>query len=75
MRVNIYLNENNDKDSKIIEFLESKYNNQAYIKELLYQLASGYNIEVLAPATNNTKVEEQEEYEAIIGIDDIDMGE
>ena len=40
MRVNLSLNENNSKDKKIIDFLESKYNSCAYIKEILYQLAN-----------------------------------
>ena len=40
MRVNLSLNESNSKDRKIIDFLASRYNSSAYIKEVLYQLAT-----------------------------------
>lgn len=39
MRLNIYLNEKNSKEKLIIDFLDSKLNKSAFIKELLYENA------------------------------------
>lgn len=44
VRINLSFNTNDSKDGKIIEFLESKYSESAYIKETLYALATGKNI-------------------------------
>ncbi|MGL5151791.1 MAG: hypothetical protein ACRC7N_14590 [Clostridium sp.] len=74
MRVNIYLNEKNLNDKKIIEFLETKYNSSAYIKELLFALSTGSGIEILTPGTNvKDEVKEEEVYEKIIGLNDVDL--
>lgn len=68
MRVNFTLNENNNKDKAIIDFLKSKYNATYYLKNLLYDLALGNNV------LNTQKTKElKEEYEAIEDIDNIEL--
>lgn len=87
MRINLSLNENNSKDKKIIDFLESRYNASAYIKEVLYQLASGgfhgvgATVNVIdngrgIPAGIHPDIEEldnEETFDEIIGFDNIDI--
>ena len=87
MRVNLSLNENNSKDKKIIDFLESRYNSSAYIKEVLYQLACGGIHGVGATVVNAlldngrgipigihpTKEEAEETFDEIIGVEGIDL--
>lgn len=87
MRVNLSLNENNSKDKKIIDFLESRYNSSAYIKEVMYQLASGGLHGVGATVVNAlldngrgiptgihpTKEEAEETFDEIIGVEGIDI--
>lgn len=68
MRVNFTLNEDNNKDKVIIDFLESKYNTTYYIKNLLYDMALGNSI----PITQTTE-KPKEDFEEIAGLDDIDL--
>lgn len=68
MRVNFTLNEDNNKDKVIIDFLESKYNTTYYIKNLLYDMALGNSI----PITQATE-KPKEDFEEIAGLDDIDL--
>ena len=81
MRVNLSLNENNSKDKKIIDFLESKYNSCAYIKEILYQLANDNdevnillsNINKNFETTKQFKEEPEEAFDEIIGVEGIEL--
>lgn len=88
MRVNLNLNESNSKDKKIINFLESKYNSSAYIKEVLYQLAIGGfhgigttvantsldNSSGIPTGIHPTKEELSEEtFDEILGVDGIEL--
>lgn len=68
MRVNFTLNEDNNKDKVIIDFLESKYNTTYYIKNLLYDMALGNS----TPITQ-TNEKPKEDFEEIAGLDDIDL--
>ncbi|WP_300891586.1 hypothetical protein [uncultured Clostridium sp.] len=87
MRVNLNLNESNSKDKKIINFLESKYNSSAYIKEVLYQLATG-GFHGIGDTVANTsldnssgipadihpiKEETEEAFDEILGVDGIEL--
>lgn len=70
MRVNFTLNENNNKDKVIIDFLEKKYNATYYIKNLLYDVALGNSIPIIpGQATEKPK----EDFEEITGLDNIDL--
>lgn len=77
MRVNLSLNKNNSKDERIIKFLESKYNESAYIKEVLYQLSYGGIQEFGVSIGNRTDSSkeitgvEEEVFDEIIGVDEI----
>ena len=81
MRVNLSLNENNSKDKKIIDFLESKYNSCAYIKEILYQLANDNDeVNILLSNKNKNfettkqfKEEPEESFDEIIGVEGIEL--
>ena len=79
MRVNLSLNENNSKDKKIIDFLESKYNSCAYIKEILYQLANDNDeVNILLSnknfeTTKQFKEEPEESFDEIIGVEGIEL--
>lgn len=75
MRINVYLNEENEKDEKIIKYLESKYNSQAYIKEMLFSLANKVNLIETKIEKYNDKdsIENIEVFEEIKGIDNIDL--
>ena len=81
MRVNLSLNENNSKDKKIIDFLESKYNACAYIKEILYQLANDNDeVNILLSnrnkkfeTTKQFKEEPEESFDEIIGVEGIEL--
>lgn len=75
MRINIYLNEDNKKDEKIIKYLESKYNPQAYIKEILFSLANEVELIETKIEKYNDKdsIENIEVFEEIKGIDNIDL--
>lgn len=70
MRVNFTLNENNNKDKAIIDFLERKYNATYYIKNLLYDVALGNSIPIIPIQTTEKP---KEEYEEIEGLSDIDL--
>ena len=73
MRVNFTLNEDNIKDKAIIDFLESKYNATYYIKNLLYDMASGKSIPIIPIQTTINQELKQEEYEEIENLNDIDL--
>ena len=81
MRVNLSLNENNSKDKKIIDFLESKYNSCAYIKEILYQLANDNDEANILLSNRNKnfettkqfKEEPEESFDEIIGVEGIEL--
>ena len=81
MRVNLSLNENNSKDKKIIDILESKYNSCAYIKEILYQLANDNDeVNILLSNRNKNfettkqfKEEPEESFDEIIGVEGIEL--
>lgn len=75
MRINVYLNEENEKDKKIIKYLESKYNSQAYIKEMLFSLANEVNLIETKIEKYNDKdsIENIEVFEEIKGIDSIEL--
>lgn len=81
MRVNLSLNENNSKDKKIIDFLESKYNSCDYIKEILYQLANDNDeVNILLSNRNKNfettkqfKEEPEESFDEIIGVEGIEL--
>lgn len=85
MRVNFYLSENNPKEKEIIEFLNAKLHSTNWIKETLYQFAQGAtyneNIKAIKPKEiiefrkeTYEKIEEpEEEYEEIIGIENIEF--
>ena len=81
MRVNLSLNENNSKDKKIIDFLVSKYNSCAYIKEILYQLANDNDeVNILLSNRNKNfettkqfKEEPEESFDEIIGVEGIEL--
>ncbi len=87
MRINLNLNENNSKDKKIIDFLESRYNSSAYIKEVLYQLISGglHRVEDtvvnvlldhsrgIPEGIHPIKEETEEDFDEILGVDGIDL--
>lgn len=81
MRVNLSLNENNSKDKKIIDFLESKYNSCAYIKEILYQLANDNDeVNILLSNRNKNfettkqfKEEPEESFDEIMGVEGIEL--
>lgn len=85
MRVNLSLNESNSKDRKIIDFLESRYNSSAYIKEVLYQLATdgfpGVGVTVENALLDNGRgistgihpTKEEETFDEIIGVEGIDL--
>ena len=81
MRVNLSLNENNFKDKEIIDFLESKYNSCAYIKEILYQLANDNDeVNILLSNRNKNfettkqfKEEPEESFDEIIGVEGIEL--
>lgn len=68
MRINVYLNKDNDKDKIIIDYLNSKYNCQAYIKEMLYALATETKTIDPKPIIENVEV-----FEEIKGIECIDI--
>ncbi len=68
MRVNLYLNEKKSKDEIISNLLNEKYDPQSYIKEMLYAIAKGKNI---IQIENNTEGKKEEEYEDIVGIENI----
>ncbi|NFO88545.1 hypothetical protein FDC58_17405 [Clostridium botulinum] len=70
MRVNLYLNEKKSKDEIISNLLNEKYDPQSYIKEMLYAIAKGKNI---IQIENNTEVKKEEEYEDIVGIENIEI--
>lgn len=70
MRVNFTLNEDNNKDKVIIDFLESKYNTTYYIKNLLYDMALGHSIPIIPIQTTEKP---KEDFEEIAGLDDIDL--
>lgn len=74
MRVNLYLNEKREKDKIIVDMLNEKYDPQNYIKEILYSIARGNNV-VFATMKNDEIIVDnsEEEYEKIIGIDDIQI--
>lgn len=79
MRLNIYLNEKNSKEKLIIDFLDSKLNKSAFIKELLYEKA--HKIKDLNNLDNYKKVEHgktetnvnNNEYEEILSLEDINF--
>lgn len=85
MRVNLSLNESNSKDGKIIDFLASRYNSSAYIKEVLYQLATdgfhGVGATVANALLDNGRgistgihpTKEEETFDEIIGVEGIDL--
>ena len=85
MRVNLSLNESNSKDRKIIDFLASRYNSSAYIKEVLYQLATdgfhGVGATVANALLDNGRgistgihpTKEEETFDEIIGVEGIDL--
>ncbi|MCF0163173.1 MAG: hypothetical protein HUJ88_11440 [Fusobacterium necrophorum] len=86
MRVNLSFNEKNEKENRIIEFLETKLNATAYIKEMLYQMSFGNeisnNINNLSERGNNYNcinpippedTEIKEEYEEILNIESVPL--
>lgn len=79
MRINLTLNDNNERDKTIIDFLNTRYSACSYIKELLYQVAKGNNIsffsnsEPIQQITVNQEQEPKQEYEEIENLNDIDL--
>lgn len=73
-RVNFYLNPDNTKDKMIIEYLNRRYSATEYIKELLYNLTNG--VEIQQTVINTVKEQNSinhEEYEKIEELDDIEI--
>ena len=77
MRVNLYLNENEPKDKVIIEFLNKRYSSPAFIKESLYGMATGATLDIIQKDNKSnpleSRLENDEEYEKIDNIDDIEL--
>lgn len=85
MRISVNLNENNEKDKVIIEFLEKKYSSVGFIKETMYTLAIGEDItpgvNIIKPKDLKHKEitkevvldEEVEEFEEIEDLDQIEL--
>ena len=76
MRVNLTLNDTNKRDKTIIDFLNSRYSESGYIKELLYQVAKGNNISFISNLESTNKIAKKpkkEDFEEIEGLNDIDL--
>ena len=84
MRVNLSFNEKNEKENKIIEFLETKLNATAYIKEMLYQLSIGNDItnyinNLNERGHNNNSISsvqhkvKEEEFEEILNLESVPL--
>lgn len=79
-RVNFYLNPDNQKDQKIIEYLKGRYSPNDFLKELLFSLATGSNINTMVVSDSNVNMisvdydnDEKEEYDPIKNLDDIEL--
>lgn len=73
-RVNLYLNPDNIKDNMIIQYLNQKYSETDYIKEILYSLANGTEIpRVVSNIDFKEDINKKEEYEEIEELDDIEI--
>lgn len=78
-RVNLYLNPKIEKDKVIIDYLEGRYSAPEYIKETIFTIAQGQSITPIMsqPQHINTELalddEKAEEFDEIIGIDNIDL--
>ena len=70
IRINLYLNENNERDKLIIDMLNKKYSTSGYMKEILYAAAKGENI---IPLVSKDIEAPEEEYEKIEGLDCIEL--
>jgi len=77
MRVNLYLNENEPKDKVIIDFLNKRYSSPAFIKETLFGLATGEPVGIIQKDNESnpleSRLENDDEYEEISNIDEIDL--
>lgn len=81
MRLNIYLDENEEKDKILIDFLNKKYSPVGFIKETIYALAtgevvqSGLSIQAISsePLEYEPVKEDPEEFEPIKNINEIEM--
>jgi hypothetical protein len=72
LRVNLHLNEDNERDKLIIDMLNSKYSAAGYTKEVLYAAAKGESI--ISLTSKEIAIEApEEEYEKIEGLDGIDV--
>lgn len=72
MRINLYLNEEKDKDKIICDMLKDKYDPQSYIKEILYSIAKGNKMIKIEKDYNIAK-ENEEEFEEIVGVENIEI--
>lgn len=73
MRINLTLNDNNERDKTIIDFLNTRYSACSYIKELLYQVAKGNNISFFSNSEPIQQITVNQEYEEIENLNDIDL--
>lgn len=73
-RINFYLNPENEKDNVIIEYLNQRYSATDYLKETLYNLANGTEMQqVIMNSRTEKSVDKKEEYEEIEELDDIEI--
>lgn len=73
-RVNIYLNPQIEKEKTLIDYLESKFSPKDHIKDMLYTLAQGQQpIIITTDKPQIIQQEQQEEYEEIKGLGDIEL--
>lgn len=73
-RINFYLNPENSKDNVIIEYLNKRYSATDYLKETLYNLANGIEMQqVIINSRTEKSIDKKEEYEEIEELDDIEI--
>lgn len=73
-RINFYLNPENEKDKVIIEYLNQRYSATDYLKETLYNLANGIEMQqVIMNSMTEKSIDKKEEYEEIEELDDIEI--
>ncbi|MBY6918166.1 hypothetical protein [Clostridium botulinum] len=77
MRLNIYLDEKDPKDKILIDFLNKKYSAVGFIKETIYELATGGTVHGVTSvqAVNSEPLmnQDEQEFEPIKGISDIEI--